>query len=112
MFSLILLSFFSFFSLSFFLSLLRQVWLRCSGAANCRAKTRLRHDELARCAEFCLQGKPALLQIEKDLVRTFPSNVFFNTLETDGVQRLRRILQPFAWMYAARLKREQVERPS
>lgn len=79
-------------------ALRRQVWLRCSGAAICSAKTALRYDELARCAEFCLQGQPPMVQIEKDLMRTFPNNIFFSAPETEGVLRLRRVLQTFAWV--------------
>ena len=38
-------------------------------------------------------------QIEKDLLRTLPSNICFNTEKAVGIPRLRRILRGVAWLY-------------
>jgi hypothetical protein len=38
-------------------------------------------------------------QIEKDLLRTLPTNFCFSSIESVGVPRLRRILQAIAWLY-------------
>ena len=38
-------------------------------------------------------------QIEKDLLRTMPSNVCFSSLSSPGVPRLRRVLRALAWLY-------------
>lgn len=38
-------------------------------------------------------------QIEKDLLRTMPTNACFNHITSTGVPRLRRILRGLAWLY-------------
>lgn len=38
-------------------------------------------------------------QIEKDLLRTMPTNACFNSLVSVGVPRLRRVLRGLAWLY-------------
>ena len=38
-------------------------------------------------------------QIEKDLVRTLPSNACFSHLTSTGIPRLRRVLRGLAWLY-------------
>lgn len=50
-----------------------------------------------------IRGCSALLilisQIEKDLLRTMPSNACFNSLAGVGAPRLRRVLRALAWLY-------------
>lgn len=41
----------------------------------------------------------AVSQIEKDLLRTMPSNACFSNMNSIGVPRLRRILRGLAWLY-------------
>lgn len=41
----------------------------------------------------------SLSQIEKDLLRTMPTNACFNSLVSVGVPRLRRVLRGLAWLY-------------
>jgi len=38
-------------------------------------------------------------QIEKDLLRTLPSNACFSKIDSTGVARLRRVLRGLAWLY-------------
>ena len=38
-------------------------------------------------------------QIEKDLLRTLPSNACFSTPTSTGTRRLRRILKGLSWLY-------------
>lgn len=38
-------------------------------------------------------------QIEKDLLRTMPTNACFSHMNSTGVPRLRRILRGIAWLY-------------
>ena len=38
-------------------------------------------------------------QIEKDLLRTLPTNVCYANVNSTGVPRLRRILRGLAWLY-------------
>ena len=40
-----------------------------------------------------------LFQIEKDLLRTLPTNACFATAKSNGVPRLRRLLRGIAWLY-------------
>ena len=42
---------------------------------------------------------PTAPQIEKDLLRTMPSNACFSSLTSVGVPRLRRVLRGLAWLY-------------
>lgn len=38
-------------------------------------------------------------QIEKDLLRTMPTNACFSSMSSVGVPRLRRVLRALAWLY-------------
>jgi len=38
-------------------------------------------------------------QIEKDLLRTMPSNACFSKTDSTGIARLRRVLRGLAWLY-------------
>lgn len=38
-------------------------------------------------------------QIEKDLLRTMPTNACFSQLTSTGIPRLRRVLRALAWLY-------------
>jgi hypothetical protein len=42
------------------------------------------------------EDNPALKEIEKDVVRTMPLNVFFGG-DGVGVAKLRRVLQAYSW---------------
>eukprot|EP00051_Salpingoeca_urceolata_P018368 m.257226 g.257226 ORF g.257226 m.257226 type:complete len:540 (-) comp19180_c3_seq4:33-1652(-) len=77
----------------------RQVWLRCSGACWLKSEFHLRYDEIVCCGEAELtKNKEAAREIDKDLMRTFPENVFFNDMTAEGTHRLRRLLIAFAWL--------------
>lgn len=41
----------------------------------------------------------SVLQIEKDLLRTMPTNACFSTMSSVGVPKLRRVLRGLAWLY-------------
>lgn len=47
----------------------------------------------------CLSLILDISQIEKDLLRTMPSNACFSNMNSIGVPRLRRILRGLAWLY-------------
>lgn len=78
-------------------NLRRQVWLRSCGAAAGSTKVSLRYDELALCAAAELDGTETANQIEKDLLRTFPTNLYFSEMDREGTRRLRRVLMTAAW---------------
>jgi len=37
------------------------------------------------------------VSVQLDLLRTFPSNIFFQTFESPCVRQLQRVLTAFAW---------------
>ncbi|EDQ86059.1 uncharacterized protein MONBRDRAFT_28750 [Monosiga brevicollis MX1] len=75
----------------------RQVWLRATRAPLLRQECPLRYDELVACGGFELETTESLVQMRKDLLRTFPDNILFQSLESEAVARLRRILTATAW---------------
>lgn len=75
-----------------------QVWLRCSGAVARRANCALPYDRIAGCAEGGCERDTAK-QIQRDLGRTYPHNIFFDSPDAEGARRLRRVLHAFAWTH-------------
>lgn len=76
----------------------RQVWLKSSGAADCKASsTSLEYYEIVICAEKLLHDSETMLQIDKDLLRTYPTNIMFDQMSSEGTCRLRRILLATGW---------------
>ncbi|XP_077979696.1 small G protein signaling modulator 3 homolog [Glandiceps talaboti] len=74
-----------------------QIWMRISGAMKKRESSDISYKEVIKASsnEHSMTAK----QIEKDLLRTMPSNACFSTLSSTGVPRLRRILRAIAWLY-------------
>lgn len=105
----------------------RQLWMRLSGALQKKRTSEISYREViknssgddttvAKQVESCLphfwfpwssdlRGQRCsrwfvlVSQIEKDLLRTMPSNACFNSLTSVGVPRLRRVLRGLAWLY-------------
>jgi hypothetical protein len=73
------------------------IWMRSSGALSKKLKAQLKYGELLKNAEN--EHLHTSRQIEKDLLRTLPSNACFSTANSVGIPRLRRILQTLAWIY-------------
>ncbi|KAF8674150.1 TBC protein [Rhizoctonia solani] len=69
-----------------------KVWSECAGAAEVREPGVFQ--DLLRNHEG--EENPALKEIEKDVVRTMPLNVFFGG-DGVGVAKLRRVLQAYSW---------------
>lgn len=78
-------------------SLRPQLWMRLSGAARKRLSADVSYKEVVRASanDHLLSSK----QIEKDLLRTMPTNACFSHATSTGVPRLRRILRGLAWLY-------------
>lgn len=57
------------------------------------------HSRLPVLFLLCLSLSLSVLQIEKDLLRTMPTNACFNTFSSVGVPKLRRVLKGLAWLY-------------
>lgn len=73
------------------------IWLRLSGALEKKHASTFKYLDLL---EKCQSGElHTSKQIEKDLLRTLPTNICFSHMQSVGVSRLRRILQAIAWLY-------------
>ncbi len=78
-------------------SLRKFMWMRLSGALDKKSRSQYRYNEL--CKSQAYDQYSASKQIEKDLLRTLPSNACFSSINSVGVPRLRRVLQAIAWLY-------------
>ncbi|XP_069765857.1 small G protein signaling modulator 3 isoform X1 [Narcine bancroftii] len=78
-------------------SLRPQMWVRLSGALHKKRNTETSYRNIVKNSSN--DGDTAAKQIEKDLLRTMPSNTCFSDMDSIGVPRLRRILRGLAWLY-------------
>ncbi|XP_025418644.1 small G protein signaling modulator 3 homolog [Sipha flava] len=78
-------------------SLRPQLWMKFSGAHIKKQSHNVTYKEIVRSSnnDTLVSSK----QIEKDLLRTMPSHVCFNNLQSTGIPRLRRVLRSLAWLY-------------
>lgn len=78
-------------------SLRPQIWLRLSGAMQKKNNSDITYKEVIKASsnDHLMTSK----QIEKDLLRTMPTNACFSNFTSTGVPRLRRILRGLAWLY-------------
>lgn len=73
------------------------IWPRLCGSTLKKRRANFCYKDLVKSAN---KDRPAVAkQIEKDLLRTMPSNACFMTLDSTGVPRLRRILRAIAYLY-------------
>jgi len=79
------------------LSLRAQIWMCLSGSLRKRYQAKLPYtDMLKQCNNDAqLYSK----QIEKDLLRTLPTNACFMSMNASGISRLRRVLRAIAWLF-------------
>ena len=78
-------------------SLRPHIWLRLAGAIAKRADSDVDYKKIVKAStnDHLMTSK----QIEKDLLRTMPTNACFATAKSTGVPRLRRVLRGVAWLY-------------
>lgn len=79
-------------------SLRPHIWLRLSGALEKKEKAvDINYKDVVKASanDHLMTSK----QIEKDLLRTMPSNACFSSFTSTGVPRLRRILRGLAWLF-------------
>ncbi|XP_018593850.1 small G protein signaling modulator 3 isoform X1 [Scleropages formosus] len=74
-----------------------QLWMRLSGALQKKRTSEISYKEIIKNSSN--DDTTAAKQIEKDLLRTMPSNACFCSLLSVGVPRLRRVLRGLAWLY-------------
>uniref|UniRef100_A0A452HCJ7 Uncharacterized protein n=1 Tax=Gopherus agassizii TaxID=38772 RepID=A0A452HCJ7_9SAUR len=74
-----------------------QLWMRLSGALQKKRNSEMSYRDIVKNSsnDETISAK----QIEKDLLRTMPSNACFSNMNSIGVPRLRRILRGLAWLY-------------
>ncbi|RXN05510.1 small G signaling modulator 3 isoform X1 [Labeo rohita] len=74
-----------------------QLWMRLSGALQKKRTSEISYREIVKNSSN--DDTTAAKQIEKDLLRTMPTNACFSTLTSVGVPKLRRVLRGLAWLY-------------
>ncbi|XP_061079933.1 small G protein signaling modulator 3 isoform X2 [Conger conger] len=74
-----------------------QLWMRLSGALQKKRGSEISYREIIKNSSN--DDTTAAKQIEKDLLRTMPTNACFSSLLSVGVPRLRRVLRGLAWLY-------------
>ncbi|XP_056653371.1 small G protein signaling modulator 3 isoform X2 [Monodelphis domestica] len=74
-----------------------QLWMRLSGALHKKRNSDVAYRDIVRNSSD--DDTLAAKQIEKDLLRTMPSNACFSAATSIGVPRLRRVLRGLAWLY-------------
>ncbi|XP_066563263.1 small G protein signaling modulator 3 isoform X2 [Amia ocellicauda] len=74
-----------------------QLWMRLSGALQKKRTSEISYREIVKNSSN--EDTTAAKQIEKDLLRTMPSNACFCSAGSVGVPRLRRVLRALAWLY-------------
>lgn len=73
------------------------IWMRLTGALQKKQNSKFKYVDLFKNIEH--DQYHTSKQIEKDLLRTLPTNACFACSNSVGVSRLRRILQGLAWLY-------------
>ncbi|XP_067928189.1 small G protein signaling modulator 3 homolog isoform X1 [Watersipora subatra] len=73
------------------------IWSSLSGAATKKEKSELEYHNIVNASS--IENLVSSRQIEKDLLRTLPSNACFCSAKSTGVARLRRVLRGIAWLY-------------
>jgi hypothetical protein len=73
------------------------IWMRMSGALQKKLTAKFKYVDLFKNIDH--DQYHTSKQIEKDLLRTLPSNICFSSISSVGIPRLRRILQSLAWLY-------------
>lgn len=78
-------------------SLRGQIWMCLSGSLRKKQQAKLSYTEMLKQCNNDAQIYSK--QIEKDLLRTLPTNACFMTMNASGISRLRRVLRTVAWLF-------------
>ncbi|XP_074647202.1 small G protein signaling modulator 3 homolog isoform X2 [Tubulanus polymorphus] len=78
-------------------SLRPHLWPRLCGALEKKENSSTSYKDIVKASsnDHLMTSK----QIEKDLLRTMPSNACFCNINSTGIPRLRRVLRSLAWLY-------------
>uniref|UniRef100_A0A8C2Z6A1 RUN and TBC1 domain-containing protein 3 n=1 Tax=Cyclopterus lumpus TaxID=8103 RepID=A0A8C2Z6A1_CYCLU len=74
-----------------------QLWMRLAGALQKKRTSEISYREIIKNSSN--DDTSSAKQIEKDLLRTMPTNACFCSMTSVGVPRLRRVLKGLAWLY-------------
>ena len=84
------------------LSLRAQIWMCLSGSLRKKYQAKMPYiDMLKQCNN---DAQIYSKQIEKDLLRTLPTNACFMSMNASGISRLRRVLRTIAWLFPGNIK--------
>ena len=78
-------------------SLRAQIWMCLSGSLHKKYQAKMPYTEMLKQCNNDAQLYAK--QIEKDLLRTMPTNACFMSMNASGISRLRRVLRAIAWLF-------------
>eukprot|EP00794_Sanderia_malayensis_P008950 gene8950-9904_t len=78
-------------------SMRMHLWPRISGALKKKKSSKISYKRVIKKSNN--DNSVYMKQIEKDLCRTMPSNACFQTSDSIGIPKLKRILMAIAWLY-------------
>ena len=82
-------------------SLRAQIWMCLSGSLRKKYQAKMHYTEMLKQCNNDAQLYSK--QIEKDLLRTLPTNACFMTMNASGISRLRRVLRAIAWLFPGKI---------
>ncbi|XP_010765031.1 small G protein signaling modulator 3 [Notothenia coriiceps] len=74
-----------------------QLWMRLAGALQKKRTSEISYREIIKNSSN--DDSSTSKQIDKDLLRTMPTNACFCSMSSVGVPRLKRVLRALAWLY-------------
>ena len=83
-------------------SIRAQIWMCLSGSVHKKHQAKMSYADMLKQCNNDVQVYSK--QIEKDLLRTLPTNACFMTMNSSGISRLRRILRAISWLFPGRRK--------
>ncbi|CAF1186225.1 unnamed protein product [Rotaria magnacalcarata] len=78
-------------------SIRAQIWMCLSGSVHKKCQAKMSYAEMLKQCNNDAQLYSK--QIEKDLLRTLPTNACFMRMNASGISRLRRVLRAIAWLF-------------
>ncbi|CAF3678583.1 unnamed protein product [Rotaria sp. Silwood1] len=79
------------------LSIRAQIWMCLSGSLHKKYQAKMSYTDILKQSNNDAQLYSK--QIEKDLLRTLPTNACFMSINASGISRLRRVLRAIAWLF-------------
>lgn len=83
------------------LSIRAQIWMCLSGSLHKKSQAKISYTDILKQSNNDAQLYSK--QIEKDLLRTLPTNACFMSINASGISRLRRVLRAIAWLFPGKI---------